>query len=367
MKNNSKLVTLIPLGEIEPEALEQLEKALNHEFVKKIAVMPDIHMGYDLPIGAVALTENIISPSFVGYDIGCGMCQVRLPDKEKILIPDQRQAQWIHDRIKKSIPVGFASHNHPKDYKTFASALHDDKFSKLINTKLQTQLGTLGGGNHFMEIGKNDTGDLFLTIHSGSRHSGHQVAERYMKIGKYIQLDSEAGRAYERDMNFMLEYALANRLDMAKNIVTKILEYSEHQWINDILPTLINENHNHAIVTPKGVLHRKGATPAAKGQLGVIPGNMRDGVYITRGLGNETYMSSASHGAGRAMSRTKAKSLISLHDFKETMNGIAADVSGHTIDEAPAAYKNLDDVMRMQNHIVIEIVDYIKPIINIKG
>lgn len=367
MQNSQKLVSLIPLDEIEPEALDQLQRALNHDFVKRVAVMPDIHAGYDLPIGTVALTENIISPSFVGYDIGCGMCQVKLPDKEKVLFPGSAQAQAVHDQIRKSIPVGFASHKTRHDYATFTSALRDQKFSGFINLKIQEQLGTLGGGNHFIEIGKNKTGDLFLTIHSGSRHSGHQVAERYMKIGKYLELDSDDGRAYLRDMNFMLDYALANRLDMARVIVTKILSYSEHQWINDILPSLINENHNHAIVTPEGVLHRKGATPAAKGQLGVIPGNMRDGVYITRGLGNETYLSSASHGAGRCMSRTKAKSSISLHDFKDTMKGIAADVSGHTLDEAPAAYKSLDEVLRMQNQIVIEIVDYVKPIINIKG
>ncbi|MDH4261795.1 MAG: RtcB family protein [Spirochaetia bacterium] len=367
MQNSHKLTSLIPLNAIEPEALEQLQKALNHDFVKKIAVMPDIHAGYDLPIGSVALTDSIISPSFVGYDIGCGMCQVKLPDKENIIICDEREAVSIHNRIKAVVPSGFSSHGAYREYINFTSASEDKKFSSSVNLKIQSQLGTLGGGNHFIEIGKNKEGDVFITIHSGSRNAGHQVAERYMKIGKYLKLDSEAGKAYERDMLFMLDYALANRLDMVKSIVTGVLSYSDQQWKKQILPTLINENHNHAEVRADGVLHRKGATPAAKDQLGVIPGNMRDGVYITRGIGDEKYLNSSSHGAGRVMSRKNAKSLISLEEFKNAMKGIAADVSGHTLDEAPFAYKDLDEVIRMQNHIVVDLVDHVKPLINIKG
>ena len=367
MQNSHKLVSLIPLENVESEALDQLQTALNRDFVKKVVVMPDIHAGYDLPIGTAVLTDNIISPSFVGYDIGCGMCQVKLPDKGKVLIPDERSAKNIHSQIKSAIPVGFSSHRKSREYFHFNSASEDKKLSASINEKIQTQLGTLGGGNHFIEIGKNKADDIFITIHSGSRNAGHQIAEYYMKTGKYLQLDSESGAAYQKDMSFMLDFALANRLEMTMTIVTQILGYTQRQWKSEILPTLINENHNHAEVRPDGVLHRKGATPASAGQPGVIPGNMRDGVYITRGLGDEAYLCSASHGAGRLMSRKKAKSSISIDDFRSAMKGIAADVSGHTIDESPAAYKNLDEVMQMQNHIVVDLIDHVKPLINIKG
>jgi tRNA-splicing ligase RtcB len=130
---------------------------------------------------------------------------------------------------------------------------------------------------------------------------------------------------------------------------------------------MINENHNHAIITEDGVLHRKGATPADKGQIGVIPGNMKDGVYVTVGLGNEEYLSSASHGAGRRFSRRKAKETISISDFENDMKGIVCKVDNGTLDESPSAYKDINMVIERQEGIVIEVVDYLKPLVNIKG
>lgn len=364
---SQKVSSLIPIEEIEDEAVKQLEKAGLRDFIKRLAVMPDIHAGYDLPIGTVALTDNIISPSFVGYDIGCGMCQVKLGESAQEVLAQSGGAEEVRRRIHAEVPVGFSSLRKRVHYPEFVSALDDRGFSKGVQEKLESQLGTLGGGNHFIEFGENKGGEAFITIHSGSRNSGHKIAEAYMKRGHYLELDSDLGRAYHHDMEFMLEYALANRLEIMRKIVTQVFKFDEGSWKGKVLPTLINENHNHALLVEGGVLHRKGATAAEAGQMGVIPGNMRDGVYVTRGLGNGDFLASASHGAGRVMSRKKAKSVISLDEFKLTMNGIAADVGRHTLDEAPAAYKDLNEVIEPQRGVVVDIVDHVRPLVNVKG
>lgn len=227
--------------------------------------------------------------------------------------------------------------------------------------------------NHFIEIGREKLGRPAIVIHSGSRKSGWLVGQHYMKLTKtedkdlpdgFFHLNSDIGQAYIKDMNFFLEYALANRLYMMKEIVS-ILGYKECY-----LSQMINENHNHAIVQEDGmVLHRKGATPADKSQLGVIPGNMRDGTFITKGLGNEEYLSSASHGAGRTMSRTKAKATIDFDSFQKEMkdSGIISRVDAAILDEAPQAYKDVNMVIGLQEGIVINVIDRITPIINVKG
>jgi len=236
---------------------------------------------------------------------------------------------------------------------------------------LYVQLGTLGGGNHFIELGKNRVGNLCITIHSGSRNPGHSIATYYMRLSKnidknlpngFLNLDGEIGQAYLKDMEFAQDYALENRKIMMK----KVLDILGLSW-NQYKRKMVNENHNHAIVTEDGVLHRKGATPADKGQIGIIPGNMKDGVYVTIGLGNEEYLSSASHGAGRTMSRTKIKEMVTLSDFCDSMVGIIAKVEKSTIDESCFAYKDLDVVIGMQEGIVIDIVDKVKPLVNVKG
>lgn len=348
---------------LEQEAQQQIYRELAREFLKKLAIMPDCHTGYTLPIGGVALLDGVISPEYVGYDIGCGMCCVVTNADANMVKNDE---QDIFDEIYRQIPVGFNCGD-TKEYPVFQSASGDKNLNDKVNAKLNIQLGTLGSGNHFIEIGENTKGKLAITIHSGSRNIGHSVASYYMKLSKTVDTDLPAGfldissiygHQYLQDMNFCLDYALANRREMLK-MVSRILQ----------LPAMgfINENHNHAIVTPDGVLHRKGATPADVGQLGVIPGNMRDGVYITTGLGNEEYLSSASHGAGRTMSRKKAKENINLDDFVKVMRGIKGKIDLGTLDEAPMAYKNLHDVIDAQKGIVVDVVDHIKPLINIKG
>jgi len=366
MANLDKLRTLIPLYELEQEAQNQIYDALNLSFLKVMAIMPDCHVGYSLTIGGVALLDGVISPAYVGYDIGCGMCCIISDDTHNI----KGKEEIIFNKIYERIPVGFNSRERGLDYEEFKSASGDKDLDKKVLDRLWVQVGTLGGGNHFIEIGESLEGRLSITIHSGSRNIGHSIASYWMKLSKsvdkdlpdgFFHLDGEYGQNYLKDMKFAQEYALRNRKVMMEEVLG-ILNLHSRQMCN-----MINENHNHAIVTSEGVLHRKGATPADKGQLGVIPGNMRDGVYVTKGLGNDEYLSSASHGAGRKFGRRKAKETIDLNNFIKDMKGIVCKADKDTLDESPEAYKNINDVMSRQEGIVVSVENFIKPLINIKG
>lgn len=374
-KKLDKLSTLIPLHELEQGAQQQIYDALALEFLLKLAVMPDCHTGYTLPIGGVALLDSVISPEYVGYDIGCGMCYVVTNLKAHKFLKKQKKKENLFESIYELIPVGFESHSTSQDYFDFENASGNKDLLKRVNQKLYVQLGTLGGGNHFIEIGENTDGFVTVAIHSGSRNMGHSIAGHYMQLSKnvdkdlpngFLHLDGEYGQQYLKDMNFALEYALANRHNMMC-VVLEIMGYSAKDITQMVHMDMVNENHNHAIVDGSLVLHRKGATPADKDQYGIIPGNMKSGIYVTKGLGNETYLSSASHGAGRKMSRSKAKKSINLDRFKNQMHGIVAKVGKSTLDEAPDAYKDLHGVIERQEGIVIDTVDYAKPLINIKG
>ena len=354
-----KMKTLVPMEEIEQTAQQQIYDVLSLDCLKALAIMPDVHAGYDLPIGGVALLDGMISPSFVGYDIGCGMCSL----DTGIPAADVTALRGIYNDILKAIPTGFASHATGQRYsKTFTSAVLDKNTVQRVQVKVEMQLGTLGGGNHFIELGENRKGNLCITIHSGSRNVGHTIGGAYMKMGRMFPLDSMQGICYLQDMNFALEWALENRLRMMHKVMGCLGVKPPRNWAR-----VINENHNHAVVTPEGVLHRKGATPADLDQLGVIPANMRDGVYITRGLGNTEFLSSASHGCGRVMGRNVAKKTLDYQEFQETMRGIICSTDRSILDEAPAAYKDINYVLKAQEGVTVEVVDYIKPLLNIKA
>lgn len=356
-----KLKTLIPLEEIESEAQKQIWDVMSLDFLKELVIMPDVHAGYHLPVGSIALLDGKISPSFVGVDIGCGMCFVNTGILADTL--STQDYQRVYHEIYKFIPVGFNVREKALDYMEFTSDFPE--LTQRVQEKLYKSLGTLGGGNHFIELGSNLKGELCITIHSGSRNIGHSVAQHYIKLGQFFDITSDLGQQYIKDMNYCLDFALANRLRMIIDILG-ILGF-EYSATKIIMESLINENHNHAIITNKGVLHRKGATPSELDQLGIIPANMRDGVYITRGLGNSEYLCSSSHGCGRTMSRTQAKKTLDLEKFKDTMVGIIANVGDSTIDESPFAYKDANYVINAQKGITVDIIDKITPIVNIKG
>lgn len=338
--------------------------------------MPDCHTGYTLPIGGVALLDGVISPEYVGYDIGCGMCYIatRLPVSKK-LNTHKKRLKLFNDIYNKT-PVGFNSRAQAHIYDNpFPCAAGSQELADKVNGRLYIQLGTLGGGNHFIEIGENQEGYITIAVHSGSRNPGHSVASYYMKLSKvvdvhlpkgFLDLRSECGQQYLTDMNHMLQYALDNRKMIMRDVLF-LLGYLETE-INILIDHhMVNENHNHAVVQGPDVLHRKGATPAEEGRIGIIPGSMKAGIYVTEGLGNYHYLCSSSHGAGRKMGRKKAKEQIKLSRFKDQMNGVVAKVDKSTLDEAPDAYKDLDMVIKEQEGLTIKTIDFLKPLVNVKG
>lgn len=354
---------------IESKALSQFYDAMKLECVIKGALMPDAHAGYTLPIGSVIATDGYIFPSWVGYDIGCGMCTIKTSFlKEDVLLHSDN----IFNSIYENIPVGF---NINKDS---AKITYDnpmtDSMKKIFDDKNGYQAhGSLGGGNHFIEIGYDENDSIWIVIHSGSRGVGHGCATHYMKLasgdGKAreghfgFDIDSQNGKDYIIDLDFCLEYALKNRKEIISRVISVISNYCSGLADED---SLINRNHNHAELKDGLWIHRKGATHAENGMMGVIPGNMRDGSFIVRGKGCENSLYSSSHGAGRVMGRRQAKENVDFESFKKEMVGIKAKVEVSTIDESPMAYKNIFEVMENQKDLV-EVITLVKPMINIKG
>lgn len=355
---------------LEQGAIDQFTDFMEQPWVVKGALMPDAHQGYSLPIGGVIVCDGVVSPQAVGYDIGCGMCALQTGF---VLSEVQANAKAIFDQIYRDIPVGF-SHNQ-KDSEWFDVPEMSEAEHKIFYKNGLRQLGTLGGGNHFIEIGYDEQEYVWVIIHSGSRGIGHATATHYMKLaagdGKAsegcfgLDVNSKNGQDYIKDLNFCLEFALENRKQMIQKVV-KAIEHVGLVESNEVLYTLINRNHNHAELKDGLWIHRKGATHAEKGMLGVIPGNMRDGSFIVRGKGNPDSLYSSSHGAGRILGRKEAQKVLHMDDFSSTMVGITAKIDKDTLDESPSAYKSIYEVMELQKDLV-EVIAYVKPIINIKG
>ena len=366
MHLTDKLFSLIPLEQIEESAREQIQNVLELDCLKKLAIMPDVHAGYDLCIGGVALLDGMISPSFVGYDIGCGMCHLDTGISVAMFFPSgRREMERVMMLIVQTVPTGFSSLPLPVDDMQYEYKHLPEDVSERVLEKSRYQLGTLGGGNHFIEIGENRAGNLCITIHSGSRNVGHTIGAYYMKQGRMFPLESELGEMYRIDQEFSLEWALENRKRMMFAIMGCL--GIGRQQAEKMMECMINENHNHAVLTEDGVLHRKGATPADQGQSGIIPANMKDGVYITTGLGNSRFLSSASHGCGRKMGRNQARKQLDLERFRDQMKDVVSIADKTTLDEAPDAYKNIEEVLAMQEGIVVDVTDFVRPLINIKA
>lgn len=370
MKINTEKPYKIYAEVLEQGALDQFESAMQQNFAVKGALMPDAHTGYSLPIGAVVATDNFILPAWVGYDIGCGMCAVQTSFKLQDVLENRGD---IFQGLYAAIPVGFNHNKKDQQWDGSERLSWTEKLDEIFAKNGLKQLGTLGGGNHFIEIGYDEDKMIWFIIHSGSRGIGHAVASYYMRLasgdGKAreghfgFKADSENGQAYAIDLNFCLEFALENRKQIMRRIesVVNLFCDGECNW-----PSLINRNHNHAELKDGMWIHRKGATHAENRMLGVIPGNMRDGSFIVQGKGNPDALWSSSHGAGRVMGRKEAKRKLDIEDFKSTMGGVTALVNPDTLDESPFAYKDIFEVMKLQSSLV-DIIAHVKPIINIKG
>jgi len=357
---------------IDNKAKAQFFQCMAQGFSLKGAMMPDAHLGYTMPIGGVILTDReYVVPSWVGYDIGCGVCMVTTSFHPGEVMNLKKE---IYAAIRRNIPVGFNHHNrpvvnHPNQWQA------TDWFWKMYHEKKgDCQLGTMGGNNHFIEVGLNNLTQVCLVIHSGSRGIGHGVASRYMKLasptgraseGSFpLRMDTQLGEDYCLDMDLCLDLARFNR----KIMLTLIQDAIRGLGIrgNIITDSLINKTHNHMEVTVEGNIHRKGATSSYHGERGVIPGNPAFGSYVVEGRGVADALYSSSHGAGRVGSRKEAKATLSLEEFENDMDGIVADVRAARLDEAPEAYKHPAKVMDSQANLV-RVTDQIKPFICVKG
>lgn len=364
-----KLRLTLPWEELEQSCRQQIIKTLALPELVRLAVMPDAHTGYDLCIGGVALLRGAVSPSFVGYDIGCGMCHVNTGlSLRELGLEKPSDREKLFRRIQELVPAGLGKRQGVDFGLEFASASGDRELEKKVAPSVRTQLGTLGSGNHFLEIGLNPKGEVGVTLHSGSRRAGYDIAAWYMRKGRLLTLSSALGQAYMEDMRWALDFALENRRVMLRNSL-EAMGFGAVEIRQFLSPgVMINETHNHAVMHGKNmVLHRKGATPAEKGQPGVIPANQRDGVWVTLGLGNEDYLCSASHGAGRALSRKAAAQRGSIADMQRVMKGIICRTDKGVLDEGPWAYKRIDQVLAAQEGRLVEIVDHFKPVIVLKG
>lgn len=380
---------------IEESALQQMKNLANLPFAfHHIAIMPDVHSGYGMPIGGVLATQgNIIIPNAVGVDIGCGVisCRTNL----KVEQVSQEQLKEVLGLIREKIPVGFKHQEYPQDTKWISEKLSEDieKYSVIsqeYNSSLY-QLGTLGSGNHFVEIQKNKNNNICIMIHSGSRNLGKKVADYYNNIAKelnakwwssvsekqqlaFLPIENEYGRKYYDEMKYCIEFAKANRRLMCLNILNIFIEVFGKEFIvpddeKDIVDIAHNyasfENHfNHNVI-----VHRKGATLVREGTIGIIPGSQGTKSYIVKGKGNVDSFNSCSHGAGRKMSRTKAKENLSLEDEKRKLDeqGILHAIRGiNDLDEASGAYKDIEEVIKNQDDL-IEVIDVMTPLAVVKG
>jgi len=351
----------------EPSAIQQIEHLLNQEFISgsKMRIMPDVHAGMGCTIGTTMTITDKIVPNLVGVDIGCGMETVCLKDKHVEL-------SQLDKVIHQHIPAGFNIRNEPHHFNDDIdlTALRCAKHVDL--TRAVLSLGTLGGGNHFIELGKDEDGDLYLVVHSGSRNLGKQVCEYYQnkaadtmkkrsapkqKLDRTLAyLEGEAFDDYLHDMAIVQQYATLNR-----KAIVKILEKKAKLKIADQFTTI----HNY--IDLDSMILRKGAISAKKDERILVPMNMRDGSLICIGKGNADWNYSAPHGAGRIMSRAEAKKSITLTQYEKTMKGIySSTVNRSTLDEAPFAYKPMDEIIANIGETA-EIVKVIKPLYNFKA
>lgn len=372
--------------DLEPGALNQATNLAKLPFVHShIALMPDAHQGYGMPIGGVMATKGVVVPNAVGVDIGCGMITQKTNIKG-ISIPRLKK---VMSEIRKRIPVGFKKHS--KSQLGMPDSTHIDQL-KIVRKEMsnaQKSLGTLGGGNHFIEFQKDEDEYIWLMVHSGSRNLGHKVASHYNDVAKdlnlkyfasvpkqwdlaFLPLDSEEGQAYIREMNYCVEFANKNRqlmLDKIYEAMTDVLNCVVHRGISD----QINIAHNYAAMENhfgnNVMIYRKGATLARKDTRGIIPGSQGTKSYIVRGLGNPDSFESCSHGAGRMMGRKQAQRELDLDAEVKKLDdqGIIHSIRGvKDLDEASGAYKDIDVVMENQKDLVL-IEKTLTPIAVIKG
>ncbi len=383
--SSERLPVKMWLDDIEQGALEQAKHLANLPFTfKHVAIMPDSHQGYGMPIGGVLATQGVIIPNAVGVDIGCGMCAIQTGLQEI----KKKTLRHIVGKIQHAIPVGFEWHKQAQPESILPERTSKEYMPIVWRQyqKARHQVGTLGGGNHFIEVQRGSDGCIWIMIHSGSRNIGKKVADYYNAIAvqlnerwfsqvpkawqlAFLPIDSPEAKCYRNEMEYCVNFALANRQRMMERIQS-ILEV----FFPDLTyEPMINIAHNYAAMEhhykQNVMVHRKGATQARVGQYGIIPGSQGTKSYIVKGKGNPESFQSCSHGAGRKMGRKHAIRELKLEEEQALLDdqGIIHSISeAKDLDEAPSAYKNIDVVMENQEDLV-DIVVELTPLAVIKG
>ena len=360
---------------------------------KHVALMPDAHLGIGSMVGSVIATKDAVIPATVGVDIGCGMMAVKTPFKSGIL--EGKMAEFRHE-IERAIPVGFNEHRDPVDesnaWEGWAEFRELHRGVQDRKAKAMRQLGTLGGGNHFIEVCLDTDDNVWLMLHSGSRNIGNEVATRHIATAKtlhdlntlpdpalaYFVQGTDEFRAYWHDVDWAQQYAMKNREIMMKRLIRSFNRMFGADLDLDAaianrksqIEIVVNCHHNYVAIEEhfgdKVYVTRKGAINAEAGRYGIIPGSMGAKSFIIRGLGNPQAFNSCSHGAGRKMSRTAAKKAFTQDDLKAQTMGVECRKDRGVVDEIPGAYKDIEEVMRAQNDLV-EVVAELKQVICVKG
>jgi tRNA-splicing ligase RtcB len=373
-----------PVEEVDSDALNQLRNiAALPQVFHHVAVMPDVHYGKGATVGSVVAMKDAVAPAAVGVDIGCGMAAVQTNLKASDL-PDS--LRLVRDAIEAAIPVGFAAHAEPvKEARAYKKLWQEfvnlDERTGGVKPTAMKQCGTLGGGNHFIEICLDTAQNVWLMLHSGSRNIGKTLAEIHIGRAKRLTHNERlpdrdlatflAGtpemKAYLHDLWWAQEYAMVNRQVMLKLLVDALEAFFPQLQLSSS-PVLCHHNYvaEEVHYGEKVLVTRKGAISAKQGELGIIPGSMGTRSYIVRGLGNPESYCSASHGAGRRMSRGAAKRTFTADDLIVQTAGVECRKDHGVLDEIPGAYKNIDRVMKHQSDLV-EVVAELKQVLCVKG
>ncbi len=391
--NFDRLRIWAPEDEVEPQALAQLRNTASLPWVyHHVAAMPDVHYGKGATVGSVIAMREAVSPAAVGVDIGCGMAAVRM-DLDAEDLPDSLAD--IRHEIERSIPVGFNWNKTVSDevaasdlWQSF-DGLH--KTSEKLRDRAMHQFGTLGGGNHFIELCLDESDAVWFMLHSGSRNIGKTLADYHISIAKTLAHNEDLPdpdlsvflastpemAAYRNDLYWAQNYALQNRQQIIR-ILSRIMMQAFPQLSvpgdesTDYLafdePVMCHHNYvaEETHFGEKVFVTRKGAISAREGELGIIPGSMGTHSYIVEGLGCEESFHSASHGAGRRMSRGQARRTFTTEDLEAQTNGVECRKDKKIIDEIPGAYKDIDKVMAYQADLV-EIQHTLRPVLCVKG
>lgn len=383
---------------VEPEALQQLANAAKLPIVfKHIAAMPDVHLGIGATVGSVIPTIKAIIPAAVGVDIGCGMMAAKTTLRAEDL-PDNLGP--LRSAIEKAVPHGSAPKHRGRDPGSWENppetvdqvwATLADEFEalcelhpRLKNTNNRKHLGTLGTGNHFIEVCLDEVGFVWFMLHSGSRGVGNAIGTHFIELAKkdaernmrnlpdkdlaYFEEGAQYFGDYVRGVSWAQKFATKNREVMMANLIATVRSVITKPFEAHV--EAVNCHHNYVQKErhfgEDVFVTRKGAVSAKRGEMGIIPGSMGARSYIVRGLGNPESFESCSHGAGRVMSRTKAKKLFTIEDQVKATEGVECRKDVNVIDEIPMAYKDIDAVMAAQSDLV-EVVHTLKQVVCVKG